>query len=320
MKLIVILALLTTVSTVGYKAVPHINRYIEETRLTEFIEVSSEKFDIKFDQEGVKLKSEEVKLNPKKIRTIVLNSSNTYTFRTPVTDDSVGKAQKVLFRMDRRLPKGKPIYLVLDTPGGSVFAGANFIDSINSLKRPVHTITLFAASMGFQIAQNLDRRYITRFGTLMSHRARLAGLGGQMDGELESRYNMLKKVVHYLDLVASKRLKMPLKDYKEKINPELWIHGFESVGKNAADEMVGLKCGSSMSGVIEEKMNTMFGQISVVFSECPLIKAPLSVKMGNLKLNLQQKINLMKAINAYFKNKSKFMKDYKLNFDGTLVL
>jgi len=125
-------------------------------------------------------------------KTITLESKNIVVFRGPVTEKSASEVQTKILEMSHRLGKNKVIYLVLNTPGGSVGAGLDLIDFLRAIPQKVHTITLFAASMGFQFAQNMDKRYITPNGTLMSHRARLGGLGGQLDGELESRYKSFK--------------------------------------------------------------------------------------------------------------------------------
>jgi ATP-dependent protease ClpP protease subunit len=56
---------------------------------------------------------------------------------------------------NQRFSSNEPIYLFLNTPGGSIQTGLEIIESLKGLDRPVSTVTLFAASMGFQIAQNL---------------------------------------------------------------------------------------------------------------------------------------------------------------------
>ena len=146
--------------------------------------------------------SEKVKLRNKS-KLIILEKANTVVFRGEVTNRSVANAQFQIQQAARNLPKGKPIYLVLDTPGGSVFAGLNLIDFVKGLDREVHTISLFAASMGFQFVQNFNKRYVAPNGVLMSHRA-AGGVKGQFDGELEQRYAMIKRIIDKLDTIASR--------------------------------------------------------------------------------------------------------------------
>lgn len=223
-------------------------------------------------------------------KVIKLEAQNMVVLKGPVTETSVAKAMKELQAASRAVSKNTPIYLVLDTPGGSIMDGMDLIDFAKALPQKVNTVTLFAASMGFQIAQNLDTRYIVRDGTLMSHRARVEGLGGQVKGELETRYKNVRRAVDYLDYVAASRMSMKTPDYEKMIFNEYWVYGFDAVKDKAADEQVLLSCGDSLNGTYSEEFQTLFGAVKVTFSKCPLIKAPESIEMGNIKLEDREKV------------------------------
>lgn len=251
---------------------------------------------------------------PIKLRTsdlsITLEAKNTLVFRGAVTAKSVAEMQVKLLDMSHKLNKNTPIYLVLDTPGGSVFSGLELIDHLRAVPQKIHTITLFAASMGFQIVQNMDKRYITNQGTLMSHRAKLGGLRGQLYGEFETRYRMVKRKVDYMDAVAAKRMQMDIKDYKDLVLNEYWVHGFDSVGDRAADKVVNLNCGKSLSGLETKNINTLFGAVTVEFSKCPLIRAPVSAKFGNIKSENLDRVK--KAYNKLFFDREGYVEEYIL--------
>jgi len=242
-------------------------------------------------------------------KSIVLQSSNLVILRGPVTSKSVSDVQRQILSMSHRLSKSTPIYLVLNTPGGSVGAGLTLIDYLKSIPQKVHTITLFAASMGFQIAQNMGTRYITPNGTLMSHRARLGGLGGQLDGELESRYKMIKRSVDYLDVIAAKRMKISLSKYKNMIINEYWVHGFDSKLEKAADQVANVSCGQSLKGTKLQVFETMFGNATVEFSKCPLIQAPISVSFGN-RVAENNKTKVMELVQDSFTNNRNYINNY----------
>lgn len=241
-------------------------------------------------------------------KTITLEAGTTVVLRGPVTGSSVAKAMRELRDASRRVSKNTPLYLVLDTPGGSIVDGMDLIDFAKALPQKVHTVTLFAASMGFQIAQNLDTRYIITNGTLMSHRASVNGLGGQVKGELETRYHMIRRTVDYLDFVASKRMGIDAKTYENKVLNEYWVYGFDAVSAKVADEQVLIRCGQSLDGSEAMVFNTIFGPVTVTFSKCPLIKEPESVNLNNVALEHREEIS--KTLKMSLVDQVKFVNEF----------
>jgi ATP-dependent protease ClpP protease subunit len=216
------------------------------------------------------------------LRNITLSKSNSINFNSKFTSSFVAKKQ--IEAMAKCLSNiGSEINIVLYTPGGSVAAGQRFFDTLNALPCKFNTITLFAASMGYQTVQNLGKRYIVPSGILMSHRAFVSGLAGEIDGELESIFSLLKTNVNELDKIASKRVGIELKEYKELIRDELWMTGHEAVSMKHADELVLVKCDSTLQGTYIDTVSTMFGPLDVEFAQCPVITGILSVRRGSRK-------------------------------------
>lgn len=217
---------------------------------------------------------------------IFLTEENSVAFNQPVSIDYVSKKTlEVLLKSS----KASPIYLVLNTPGGSVSAGLYFIDTIKALNIPVHTITLFAASMGYQMVQELGTRYITPSGTLMSHRGSVSGLSGQIPGELNSRVLHIGLVLDGMMDRASRRIGISKQEYSNIIVPEFWTFGENAVNLNHADKVADVVCELKLiKETYEENVLTLFGSAIVKFSKCPLITEPLGVSFG-------QQINEKKA-------------------------
>jgi len=211
---------------------------------------------------------------------IELSKSNSLVFRGEVDGLSVSKAQQALLNLDKKLAKGLPIYLVLDTPGGDIMAGNQLIDTAKSINRPIHTITIFAASMGFNIVQRLNNRYILPSGTLMAHRARVGGVGGQIPGEFITAAATLYNLVLRMENQNASRLGINMDSYTSLVKDEYWVDGEDSVRQNAADSLAYITCDSSLSGSSKEIMNTFFGPIELEWSNCPAVTQPLGFSMG----------------------------------------
>lgn len=232
----------------------------------------------------------------KKIKELVLTSDNILVLNQSFSHDSVGKLMQEATILDSKLKSGYPIILFLYTPGGSVEAGLELFEFLQGLNRPVHTLTLFAASMGFQAVQQLNKRYILKFGRLMSHKARGGFQGEFGDGfsQLDSRYSLWLRIIQKLDEHTVKRTngKQTLKSYRNAYSNELWLNGWEAVQQGYADEVVVAKCGVSLSNKTYTKVFTFFGfKILVEFAKCPLNQNPLGIKTlvstdkGDVELN-----------------------------------
>lgn len=213
-----------------------------------------------------------------KMTEIVLTEDNTVTLRTQFSGESIGKLIQQIMAMDSKLPSKYPIYLFLYTPGGSIQAGLEFYEFTRSLNRPIHTITLFAASMGFQTVQQLGKRYILKNGILMSHQA----AGGQSGSfsQIQSRFGLWVRRVEQLDKDAAARTngKHTLQSYQAAYQNELWMTGDEAVEQGFADEVVAAKCDSGLvSGTESVEVDGLFSSVNVTFSKCPINTTPTGV-------------------------------------------
>lgn len=219
---------------------------------------------------------------------VVLNSLNTVVYRGEVTGASAIKAQLKLAQLAiKRGMKGYPIYLVLDSPGGSIEAGFMFIQFAKLIPN-VHTISIFAASMASAIAQSLPGdRLVTENGITMFHQA-YAGVEGTVEvGSLESTLHLIKRRVLMLENANASRMKLPLATYKDLVSKELWLDAEDSLAYRTADKVVDIVCTAELL-LSSEKISfqSMFGSITFTFSGCPLFRVPVSGSDARVQFKL----------------------------------
>lgn len=229
---------------------------------------------------------------------ILLTSVNTVVFRGEVTDNSALNIQLKLFRLALiRGAKDYPIYLVLDSPGGSIDAGLSFIEFAKVI-RNLKTISIFAASMTSGIAEALPgERLVTQNGTMMFHRAAGSFRGYFETGEVESQLEYSKNIMRGMEKVNSDRLKLDISTYKELVRTELWIYAEDNVTRHAADRMVDLECSSTLTQSKESvSFDTVFGVVNVIFSGCPLMRSPTGGDTGKYLVMSIANYQLLKSL------------------------
>lgn len=216
------------------------------------------------------------------IRTITLNSRNTVSLSTAINWETTADVQIKLIKADHTARFYEPVYLTLNSPGGSIGDGEKIIETVNGMTHRVDTISIFSASMSFILSQYLGKRYILESGTMMSHRAYAEGLSGQVPGNLITRTLGLLTNIIQLDKHIAARSGMKLEDYQALVQDELWMRGQEAVNKNFADSLVRVTCDSSLQGTTEPKVMRVFlFNIKVTWYKCPLITEPASIEMAD---------------------------------------
>jgi ATP-dependent protease ClpP protease subunit len=254
--------------------------------------------------------------NVSNAKTIVLTKDNTIVLRQAFTGASVAQVQQDAFT---KAEKVKELYLFLRTPGGIISAGQSLIDSLNALPIVTHTITSFAASMGYNTVQLLKgKRYILPSGILMSHRA-YGGFEGQIPGELNTQLKFFMDMMDEKDTKIAKRIGLTLDQYKMLVWNEYWVSGKAAIQQFQADAIVDVRCDKTLRGSSVQSFQTFFGDVEVTFADCPLINAPLKIDFSKLKLNPnnqveREKLNEIRTFFTIYTNDlSLFTKQYIIN-------
>lgn len=238
-----------------------------------------------------------------KTESVILSKDNVIVLNTQVDGEStaavISKAKELDSALSSNLKEKcgsakKPLYIFLNTPGGSIQSGLEMIEALNGLGRPVNTITLFAASMGFQIAQNLGDRLILKNGVLMSHRAKggfEGEFGGQSPSQIDSRYALWKSRIDELDSQTVSRSggKQTLESYRKQYANEMWLTGNQSVEQGYADKVVNVKCDKTLDGVTTHELSFFGIPISYDLDNCPLNTSPMNIRIS---LPTTQRVNI----------------------------
>ncbi|MDF2534029.1 MAG: hypothetical protein K0R18_186 [Bacillales bacterium] len=136
--------------------------------------------------------------------------------------------------------KVKPIELVINSPGGSVYDGFGLISVIENSKTPIDTYCFGRAmSMGFSIFLAGDRRYSGKYSTFMYHDISTF-TGGSLEDIKRTVKEMERLSKQYDDYVLARTthiLKETLDGYK--VRTENWyIDPVESVKLGIVHEIL----------------------------------------------------------------------------------
>jgi len=167
-----------------------------------------------------------------KTRVIKAETKNVLYFNVVVLDPTVDAAISYL----STLSPSSDVWLLINSPGGSVFAGARFIAYLENHKN-IHTVCVsLCASMAAHIHQSTDKRYMYSSGTLMFHPAS-GGVEGQIENMI-SQLNMFKELVDGLDAKIAYRAGINYNEFKRKVAFQYWVLANTAVTTKLADGVV----------------------------------------------------------------------------------
>lgn len=193
----------------------------------------------------------------KTYKVLDLTDENTVELIGEVNDTSM---DKLIADIQAKQGKVRRIYLLIDSPGGSVFAGARALATIQGSGVPVDTVCIgFCASMAAQLHAVGAKRYMTSQAVLMFHPAS-GGLQGDFN-IMASRMVFLTKYFAKMDLYVADRAGIPYEEFKKRLRDEYWLDAEDATSEHFNDRIVVLDdarspkiliFGSSFSAVPEE--------------------------------------------------------------------
>lgn len=208
---------------------------------------------------------------------ITLSESNSIVLSLPITEETVRDVQMKLVELDN--DSGEPIYLVLNSPGGSVDSGMHLVETIQGMRRPVDSISIFSASMSFMLSEYTRNRYAISWSTIMAHRASIGGIEGQIPGSFYSRINHIMAQITEIEEHVAARVGISLEEYRDSVENELWLTGTDAVSQHYMDKVITISCDSTLSDYGPPQTFKMFiFEFVARFHKCPLIMAAHAVE------------------------------------------
>lgn len=152
-----------------------------------------------------------------------------------VTFESMKKVQKELLELAAQ--GDDPIWLRINSPGGSVDAGLIVVDTMKTVEAPIHCIVESSAySMAAILLTFCDKKYGMEHATFMLHEASY-GTQGE-DPQNRSKLDFLTKYLDGLHVQIAKNLKMDLKKYRARIRDAWWMLSDEAKSIGLIDEVI----------------------------------------------------------------------------------
>jgi ATP-dependent Clp protease protease subunit len=129
-----------------------------------------------------------------------------------------------------------PIYIHINSFGGSIFSAFNAIDVIKSCKVPVYSIIEGStASAGTLISVICEKRFIRPNAHMLIHQLS-GGCWGKM-GEIEDEFKNLQDLMKKIKQVYVDNASMPRKELNELLKHDLWLDSTKCLKYGLVDEL-----------------------------------------------------------------------------------
>jgi ATP-dependent Clp protease protease subunit len=197
-------------------------------------------------QSNIKVQSKNI------LKTTVPENRVVYLVKA-VDFNSAREVTEQLKRLEKQ-DSHSPIYLLIDSPGGSVIDGATIIAQMQASKAPVNTVcTRLCASMAAMIHSYGAKRYSLDQALLMYHPA---SFGTQ--GQLPNMLSLLKSLQRFIDKMNANiisRSKIGKDAFDKAVAYEIWIDSEDALEAGFIDGIINLNVPnmpSSADGELQE--------------------------------------------------------------------
>lgn len=140
------------------------------------------------------------------------------------------------FRNELKKMAGNKLTVVINSPGGDVWAGVSIHDALKDLDAEVTVkVSGVAASIASVVAMAGDKIVMTPGSTMMIHRASMLAIGSADD--LEKAIEMLQTVEEGIVNIYAERTGKPVDEIKQLMEDETWMSAEKAVELGFADEV-----------------------------------------------------------------------------------
>jgi len=179
-------------------------------------------------------KYDSLSANKKTVKILNIDKNRTILISGEISDDVIEISNKIKQLNDE---SKNPIYIVLYSPGGSVLAGSQVINAMETSRAPIYTVCkVLCASMAAIIHQYGTKRYMFDRSIIMFHQAS-AGTQGSI-GQMNAMLGMLTRYIYKTESEVAKRWGISLAEYQQRTASEYWLDSQEALAANVADGLV----------------------------------------------------------------------------------
>lgn len=173
-----------------------------------------------------------------------------------ITDTMIMKAQAKLYKFDEA--SHDPVWIRINSGGGSVQAGLILLDTMKALKSPTRCLVESKAySMAAILLVFCDERYALDHATIMLHEASF-GLQGE-DPTNRSRMDFITKYLDGIHVEIAELLDMKVDAYRAKLRDAWWLLADEALDARIIDSIVHhIVYESGVSTITETKTTRTF--------------------------------------------------------------
>ncbi len=161
-------------------------------------------------------------------------------FSAAVDENSVTDAIRKLWYLELKEP-GKPILLIINSPGGSVDAGFAVWDQINMISSPVTTlVTGLAASMGsvLSLCGGKGKRFATKNARFMMHQPSIHGVIRGQASDLDIHAKEIIKTRNYLVKLYAEATGKDFDTIAKMLDRDTWMSADEALDFGHIDGIV----------------------------------------------------------------------------------